>query len=266
MSHNYKVKSLLKSFLFLYRFFVSLKLAVFIISALAVLTAIGTVVESNYNQEMANKLVYHSWWMITVMVLLSVNLSMVLIDRWPWKKRHLPFILAHIGILTLISGSLLTKFFGVDGSLRFKEGEKTSIVSVSDMEIKIYSSYDGENFSLIYEEPADMFFIKPNSKKPYVISTANEQFVIDRYLPFSIGRAVFKPVLKNGRPAVRFHLGGSQASLVEWIYLDVGEDTASQSFGPAVISLTKDVNYKAKTDKELVLYVEKEKLFLLLTW
>lgn len=261
MSQNYKTRFLLESLLSLYRLFISLKLAVFILSVLAVLTAVGTFVESNYNQEMANKLVYHSWWMIAVMLLLSVNLSTVLVDRWPWKKRHLPFVLAHIGILTLIAGSLLTKFFGVDGSLRFKEGEKTSVVSVSDMEIKIYSSYDGEKFSLVYEKPVDMFFIKPTSQKPYVVSTANERFVIDRYLPFAIGRSVFKPVLKNGKPAVRFHLDGSQASLVEWMSLDAGENTVSQTFGPVVISLTTDLKYQAKTDKELVLFVEKEKLF-----
>ena len=212
---------------------------------------------------MANKLVYHSWWMITVMVLLSVNLSMVLIDRWPWKKRHLPFILAHIGIFNFnIRLSFDKVFWSGWLSSFFKRGGKKHLLSVFLIwRSKFILPMMEKNFSLIYEEPVDMFFIKPNSKKPYVISTANEQFVINRYLPFSIGRAVFKPVLKNGRPAVRFHLGGSQASLVEWMYLDVGEDTVSQSFGPAVISLTKDSNYKAKTDKELVLYVEKEKLF-----
>ena len=155
----------------------------------------------------------------------------------------------------------MTRYLGLDGSLRFKEGEKASTVSVSDMEIKIYSSYDGENFTLIFEEPIDMFFKRPSERKPYLISVAGESFVIDKYLPFAVGRAVFKPVLKGGSPAVRFHLDGSQASLVEWMQLGVGEDTLNKPFGPAVISLTKDKNYKAKQDKELVLFVEGKKLF-----
>ena len=262
MNYSDRMKTfLLKTFLFIYKFFISLRLAVFILSTLAILTAIGTFVESRYNQEMANKLVYHSLWMGIILLLLAVNLTMVLIDRWPWKKRHTPFILAHFGILILILGSLFTKYFGVDGSLRFKEGEKTSVISVSDMEIKIYSSYDGENFTLIHEEPVDMFFKKPTEKKPYVISIANESFIIDKYFPFAIGREIFKPVLKGGSPAVRFHLDGSQASIVEWMYLNIGEKTLNKTFGPATISLTKDKNYKAKKDKELVLFVEGKNIF-----
>lgn len=252
---------LLKIFPFIHKFFISLKLAVFILTSLAVLTAIGTFVESRYNQEMANKLVYHSVWMAIVLLLLAVNLTMVLIDRWPWKKRHTPFILAHFGILILILGSLFTKYLGLDGSLRFKEGEKTSVVSVSDMEIKIYSSYDGENFTLIHEEPVDMFFKKPTEKKPYIISVADESFVIDKYFPFAIGRQIFKPVSNGGSPAIRFHLEGSQASVVEWMYLNIGVKTLSKTFGPAVISLTKDKKYKAKQDKELVLFVEGNNIF-----
>ena len=257
-----KAKSLLfKTSLFIYKFFISLKLAVFTLTSIALLTAIGTFVESRYNQEMANKLVYHSLWMTTAMLLLAINLTMVLIDRWPWKKRQAGFVLAHMGILTLMLGFLFTKYFGLDGSFRFKEGEKTSAVSVSDMEIKIYSSYDGENFSLVYEELADMFFIKPREKQPYVIDTAGEKWVVDKYLPFAVGREVFKPVSKGGEPAVRFHLEGAQASVVEWMKLGVGEKTLSQSFGPAMISLTKDKNYRAKTDKELILFVEEERIF-----
>ena len=258
----HKIKSfLLKSFFFIHKLFISVKLAVFTLTALSVLIAIGTFVESRYDQETANKLVYHSLWMAIALSLLALNLTMVLIDRWPWKKRHTPFILAHIGILILISGSLVTKYFGLDGSLRFKEGEKSSELSIPYMEIKIYSSYDGENFTLIHEEPVDMFFKKPTEKKPYFISAAGELFVIDRYLPFAIGREVFKPVVKGGVPAIRFHLDGSQASLVEWMRLDVGEDILSKPLGPAVISLTKNKNYRAKQDKELVLFVEGEKIF-----
>ena len=257
-----KIKAFLfRIFLFLYKLFISLKLAVFVLSALAVLTGAGTFVESKYNQEIANKLIYHSLGMTIILLLLALNLSMVLIDRWPWKKKQTGFVLAHIGILTLLFGSFWTKYFGLDGSVRLKEGGKSSFLSVSDMEIKIYSSYDGENFSLIYEKPVDMLFIKPSKKKPYVISTGGEQFIINSYLPFAVGRESFKPTNKKGEPAVRFHLDGSQANVVEWIKLPPGEKTISQSFGPAVISLTKNKSHKAKSPKELSLFVEGKKLF-----
>ena len=253
-----------KQLLFIYKFFISLKLAIATLIALAVLTGLGTIVESRYDQEMANKLVYHSIWMSAVWFMLAVNLTMVLIDRWPWKKRQAPFVLAHIGILTLILGSVFTKYFGLDGSIRFEEGESKSSMSLLDMEIKIYSSYDGENFSLIHEEPVDMFFIRPTEEDPYIIQVGGEKFIIDQYFPFAVGREFFKSVSKGAGPALRFHLSGSRASIVEWMNLSLGEKTVSHVFGPALITLTRDKNYKAKKTKELVLLVEKKELFYLL--
>jgi len=101
-----------------YRFLISLKLAVLTFILLAVLTAIGTFVESKYDQEIANALVYSSFWMSFVMMLLALNLTMVLVDRWPWQARQIPFVLAHFGILTLMMGFVFTKHFGIDATLQ----------------------------------------------------------------------------------------------------------------------------------------------------
>lgn len=254
-------KLFLKASVWLYKLFISLKLAVLVLSTLAVLTAIGTFVEARYDQEWANKLIYHSHWMFIVMTLLALNLTMVLIDRWPWKKRHSPFILAHIGILIVLLGSIFTKYFGIDGSLRFAEGETANKLSVSEMEIKVYSSYDGENFRLLYESPVDMFFKKPSTKNPYVISLGKEEFVVDDYIPFAVGRESFQAISEGGSPALRFHLSGSQADVVEWLQLEKGERIKKEAFGPAFITLTREADYKAQDGRELVLLVQGDKLF-----
>lgn len=254
------IKRIKKVFYLLYKFLISLKLAVFIISLLAILTGIGTFVESRYNQEIANKLVYHSIWMNMTAILLVINLAMVLIDRWPWKRRQIGFVLAHVGILILIFGSFFTKQFGLDGSLRLEEGEKSSLVSVPDMEIKVYSSYDGKNFSLLYESPLKLFSVRPREGKLHVIQTAGEEFLIDRYIPFSVGMELFKPSSKGDSPAIRFHLDGSRADVVEWMQLESGKEILSQEFGPALIHFTKKKNFKVKTNKELALFVEGNRL------
>ena len=246
---------------FLYSFFVSIKLAVITLSLLALLTAIGTFVESKYDQEMANKLVYHSYWMSLVMLLLAINLIMVLVDRWPWKKRHIPFILAHFGILTLMLGFVFSGRLGVDGSLYFKEGETSSLISLPEMELKLYASYDGQNFSLLYDQPVEMFSIKPSEKKPFVVSSGKELFYIDKYYPYAVGQKNYKASLQGGSPALRFHLSGQRANVLEWIELELSDTSKSQSYGPATITLTKDSSYKAKNDKELVLLVKGEQLF-----
>ncbi|MBC6415993.1 MAG: cytochrome c biogenesis protein ResB [Bdellovibrionales bacterium] len=250
-----------KSFSFIYHFLISIKLAVVIFISLAVLTAIGTFIESKYDQEIANTLVYDSLWMSGIMILLAINLTMVLVDRWPWKKRHLPFILAHFGILVLMMGFFFTKHFGVDATLQFTEGETSSLISLSDMEIKLYSSYDGEKFSLLYEKPVDMFSIKPSKKKPFKIISEGQTFLIDQYFPFSVGQEFLKPAQKGAYPALRFHLYGSNANVVEWIELDLSLKTVSQTYGPARITLTTSLDYKSKNEKELILYIKGERIF-----
>ena len=250
-----------KSFSFVYRFLISLKLAVFIFIFLAVLTAIGSFVEAKYDQEIANKLVYDSLWMSLVMILLALNLTMVLIDRWPWKKRQIPFVLAHFGILTLMMGFVFTKRFGVDATLQFTEGETSSLISLPDMEIKLYASYDGAKFSLLYEEPVDMFFIRPSEKKPFKIQADGQTFLVERYLPYAMGQEFLKPIEVGGSPALRFHLYGSRANVVEWMEMDLNLTTVTQTYGPARISFTASSDYKPKSSKELVLYMQGGQLF-----
>ena len=248
-------------FSIIYRFLISLKLAVLTFILLAILTAIGTFVESKYDQEIANKLVYTSFWMSFVMLLLAVNLTMVLIDRWPWKKRQIPFILAHFGILTLMMGFVFTNHLGVDATLQFNEGETNSLISLPGMEVKLYGSYDGEKFSLLYEEAVDFFLIKPSKEKPFKIEADGQDFQVQKYFPYAMGSQTLKPIQKGGSPAIRFHLSGSRANVVEWMEMELGSKTLQQSYGPAQITLTLDQEYQFTSETELILYVQENQIF-----
>jgi len=250
-----------KLFTTLYRFLISLKLAVLIFILLAVLTAVGTFVESKYDQEIANALVYSSFWMSFVMMLLALNLTMVLVDRWPWQARQIPFVLAHFGILTLMMGFVFTKHFGIDATLQFEEEESRSFISLPDMEIKLYGSYDGEKFSLLYDEPLDFFTLKPSKEKPFQIQSDGQLFEVKRYYPYAVGSQALKAIEKGGFPAVRFHLSGSRANIVEWMELELGSKTFQQTYGLAQITLTLDEFYTSSNKRELVLYVKGDRLF-----
>ena len=252
------MKNILES---IYNFFISLKLAVFTLSLLAFSTAIGTFVESKYNQETANKIIYHSWVMVIILSLLAINLFFVLIDRWPWKKRQIGFVFAHIGILMMILGSVMTRYLGVDAVLSFEEGEQAAFMRLPEREIKIYSSYDGSRFTLLYEKDVDFFFQRPSDKKPYLIPIANEIFTIDQYMPYGSPRENYDRSLKGGEPAVRFYLEGRMGKFVDWIQIEKGKSTITKPIGPAFITLTKNKNYKSQKKKELVLFIKKDKLF-----
>ncbi|HVK60503.1 MAG TPA: hypothetical protein VM432_03085, partial [Bdellovibrionales bacterium] len=165
----------------------SLKLAVIVILLLAGLTAWGTFVEARYQDaQAAQKIVYHSWWMYLAMGLLCVNLIAVMIDRWPWKNQHTGFILAHIGILILIGGSLVTRYFGIDGSLTLKIGAKSKHVVVSNTDLTLYSSFDGSSYTKLFDQEVDFFTNRPTQGKPFEIDMPQAKIKVIRYVPYAL--------------------------------------------------------------------------------
>src|SRR5689334_21726768 len=110
----------------------SLKLAVVVILGLAVSLATGTVLESLYDTPTAQYYVYRSFWFHAVLATLGINIFCVAVSRWPWKRKHIPFLLAHLGILMLLGGAWVTEKFGLDGSIRVAEGESARIVELDE--------------------------------------------------------------------------------------------------------------------------------------
>ena len=81
----------------LFDFFASLKLAVIVLLGFAASLATGTILESQYDTATAQYYVYRSPWFFGLLGLLGVNIFFAAMSRYPWKGRHTPFILAHIG-------------------------------------------------------------------------------------------------------------------------------------------------------------------------
>lgn len=153
------VNKMFKKFI---RFFASAKMAVIILILLAVITAIGTFVEAKYSDALAAaKLVYHTPYMYATLGLLAITLIAVMVDRWPWKMRHMPFLLAHVGILVLLVGSWITKEFGIDGSMRFDIGGKNNMVVIPETDLQIWSTFDGDRFTQVLNEHVDFFTNHP---------------------------------------------------------------------------------------------------------
>ena len=222
-------------------------------SLLALAVAAGTFVESRYDQNTANKLVYHSYWMALLLLALGLNLFMVLVSRWPWKRRHFPFVLAHIGLLITLIGAFVTRKSGVDGSMRLKEGESKEEILLPLEEIAIYSSYDGLSFTRVFREDVDFFRLGLTKTRPYKIS--GTEFAIEDYMPFALPRPDYRPARKAGAPVVRFLLEGAALRKSGWIDLLSQKETAYQNLGPARIILTKDPHLPLGA-KDLVLYVD----------
>ncbi len=222
----------------LIKYLASLKLAVLVIISLSVLTAIGTVVESKYDAYAAKKMVYDTFWMYSILGTLVVNLIAVIVDRYPWKQRHLAFIFAHVGIIILLFGGLLTFKFGLDGTLRIGVGEKARYVQTAETDVVVYSSFDGDSYSKTFEHEVDFFNHPPSAEKPFKIPTMKGDIQIIDYKKYVIpSRKVTESQRGNAGVGVRLQIQNKNANTIEWIVQNQKEKQAKQSFGPLTVYL-----------------------------
>lgn len=234
----------------------SLKLAVFIIIAIATLTAVGTFVESKYDAFAAKKLVYDTPWMFGVMCLLAINLIAVMVDRWPWKRRHAAFVLAHVGIIILMCGQWVTSNFGLDGSLRIGIGEKGRYVQVPQTDLTVYSSFDGDRYSKTLEQEVDFFMKPPSVEKPFSVMTMDGSIDIIGYEKYVIpSRQVVAVDKGNYGPAIRFQIESAMFNVIEWLVQRKPGTPAVQNFGPATLHLGTEVPAEGRGVNEIFLNV-----------
>lgn len=238
----------------------SLKLAVFIIISLAVITAIGTFVEAKFDAYAAKKLVYDTWYMYTIMGLLIINLTAVMLDRWPWKKRHASFVLAHIGIIILLAGAYITANYGLDGSMRVGIGESNNLVQVPETDVVVYTSFDGDRYSKTLEKEVDFFKHPPTAEKPFVIPTYQGEIKIIEYKKYVLpSRKVVAGEVGKAGAGVRFQLQNPNVNVVEWLVQKKPQTLANQNFGPAQIYLGPAPE-KGRGKNEIFLTPEKDGL------
>ncbi len=109
-----------------FRFFASLKLAVVLLLVLIVAAIAGTIYESSFDAKVARAYVYGAPWFNIWLLLLVANLAVSALSRWPWKKHHVAFLVTHLGIITLLGGSLIGRIWGVEGTATLFKGDPPS--------------------------------------------------------------------------------------------------------------------------------------------
>ncbi|MDP3790933.1 MAG: cytochrome c biogenesis protein ResB [Candidatus Omnitrophota bacterium] len=131
-----------------WKFFSSIKLAIWLLAIIAALSLLGTFIPQNqeasfyidkyghsgYRALLETGLtdVYSSFWFVLLLVLFSINLIVCLINRISLKMRMLGSILSHASILIILIGALIGIFFGQKGLVKISDGEEVSSFTTQD--------------------------------------------------------------------------------------------------------------------------------------
>lgn len=230
----------------IFGFISSVRLAVPLMLTILVVVAYGTIVESNYNSEMAKLKVYHSLWFSALMVILWINIFTSTLSRWPFKKRHIGFVMVHIGLLLLLLGGLFTSIWGIDGSLRLTEGERGQTVVLSELVLGLSS---GDQSSMInYPLPRSLYGLDANDLKDVNSQIGSilkvlrlEPFVETKMSTKASGQAPKEPL------TLQFRLKSAFFDVEQTLQ---SQEQSSLQMGPATFRLVKADSLNIKTPQK----------------
>lgn len=214
---------------------ISLKFAVLVMAGLAICLAIATILESKYDTKTAQYVVYRSIPFYILLSLFGLLILAVAISRLPWKKRHIPFLMAHAGILMILGGSWLTAVRGVDGNLRITEGEVNSAVELDDHVLVFSQGSEIQSIDFPWVPSFEAAKFQPRLFAEYGVRV--DRFVSDAELKLEFSAS---PITAAGAPsekqspAVQFRIVGAPMGGPPEVWLWAGDPAwATQKMGPA---------------------------------
>lgn len=221
----------------LFKFFASLRLAVFLLASLALVFAAGTFIESAFGTEAAKLLIYRSPWMSLLLILLALNVAAAALDRLPWKRKHVGFVITHAGILFILAGSLLTRAYGIEGQMAVQEGQTVNRIILNEGVLQIFSE---EGFLGTHPIPPRAFSWQGKEK----LGGEGPNVWLLHYYPKSSRREKIEESSK-GSPALEVTLENSWMKVNHWLLLDDPERN-HVLLGPAELRFTRESLIQAK--------------------
>jgi hypothetical protein len=204
-------------------------LAVLIVAAIS-----GTIYESSFDAKVARSYVYGAPWFNLWLMLLGANLTVSAFSRWPWKKHHVAFLVTHLGIITLLTGSLIGRIWGTEGTITiFKGDPPTNRLLVDQHQLRVRDT-DG----IVKGFPAEFLHHPPNPNHPRdlgLLASGARLRIVD-YAPAIEGKLNPKPLSSGGVPALHFTIQTAMMNqqLESWLLAD---DPQHGTFGMGLANI-----------------------------
>ncbi|HUJ09717.1 MAG TPA: cytochrome c biogenesis protein ResB [Verrucomicrobiae bacterium] len=208
----------------------SLKLAVVVLLLLAMGMAAGTILESRESSRVAAEVVYRSWWFNGLMALLAINVAAAALTRWPWKRRHVGFVITHAGIIILLGGCSAAYHYGTEGMMERRVGDPPSnLVRIDDQALTVVVPETGGRSQTVLR------INNNDTVKPAAIRVEKDlRLTLDKFLPNTRVTQLVKDGGEEFNPALQFRLKSDMAGqdVSDWL-LAASPERNHASIGPA---------------------------------
>lgn len=149
------------------------------LAMLVFLVAIGwaTILESKFDIQTAKILVYNARWFEVLLVYLMFNLTANIIRYKMVQREKIAMLTFHLSFIIILIGAGVTRFFGFEGLMAIREGEKSNFIYASDPHLWFrindrVKQYEVNQKTFLSEETTNDFEIDvdfPNHKTPVTI-------------------------------------------------------------------------------------------------
>src|SRR5262249_40987333 len=197
-----------------------------------------TLYESSFDAKVARAYVYGAPWFNLWLVLLGANLACSALSRWPWRKHHLAFLITHLGIITLLIGSLIGRIWGIEGTITLFKGEPpTNRLLVNERQLRVHD-VDG----ILKGYAAEFLHHPPTAQHPRdlgLLASGARLSIVD-YASAIEGKLNPKTLNDGGEPALHFKIATTMMNqrLDRWLLADDPQN-GNFSMGLANIELRR---------------------------
>jgi len=198
-------------------FLSSLRLAVVTMVTLGTVCGVATFYEMQHGTPAAQRDIYQTPWFAFILGLLGLNIFSVMVSRYPWTKHHTGFLIAHVGLLLVLVGSVISLYRGLDSNMALYEGETSDRVALLEKALQVSVAGLGANATIpvVFEKRPP----GPGREKRYTLPGSDVTLVADEYHPHVSVVESFEPAA-TGVPALRFLLQAPMATQEQWLVAD----------------------------------------------
>ena len=118
-------------------FLSSLRLAVVTMLTLGAVCGYATFYEMHHGTPAAQRDIYQTPWFAFILGVLGLNIFSVMVSRYPWTKHHIGFLTAHVGLLLVLVGSVVSLYRGLDSNMALFEGETSDRVALLEKALQV---------------------------------------------------------------------------------------------------------------------------------
>ncbi|MBI4341040.1 MAG: cytochrome c biogenesis protein ResB, partial [Candidatus Omnitrophica bacterium] len=189
------------------QFLGSIKIAVPLLVAIAVVLAYGTLYEARFGTAAVQRTVYTAWWFHLLLAFLAFNLALAAWQRYPWKRHHAPFVLAHIGIILILTGGIIGGRFGVEGQLFIPEGQASRTLETPGNVLVAHLPNPGVHQEIPVRFETQAWVHEPRLTVPLRREGRHIEITVDRYFPDAVVKEEVAGDGAEDNPAVEIELG-----------------------------------------------------------